>query len=120
MNGFERQSTYIVWAKGQLSSDKILEGFINMFSIWMLWFEFYYLGGFQFVDFIITELKGHINLSALIGENLFVKKNPLQDLLSSLNAVISTNERSWILKFVFSEKATKNDEIFTIDLTLST
>ena len=31
-------------------------------------------------------------------ENLFVKKNPLQDLLSSLNAVISTNERSWIYK----------------------
>ena len=25
-------------------------------------------------------------------ENLFVKKNPLQDLLSSLNFVISTNE----------------------------
>ena len=31
-------------------------------------------------------------------ENLFVKKDPLQDLLSSLNAVISTNERSWIYK----------------------
>ena len=30
-------------------------------------------------------------------ENLFVKKDPLQDLLSSLNAVISTNERNWIL-----------------------
>ena len=30
-------------------------------------------------------------------ENLFVKRNPLQDLLSGLNAVISTNERSWIL-----------------------
>ena len=30
-------------------------------------------------------------------ENLFVKKNPLQYLLSSLNAVISTNERIWIL-----------------------
>ena len=30
-------------------------------------------------------------------ENLFVKKNPLQDLLSSLNAVISTNERNLIL-----------------------
>ena len=29
-------------------------------------------------------------------ENLFVK-NPLQDLLSSLNAVISTNKRNWIL-----------------------
>ena len=27
-------------------------------------------------------------------ENLFVKKNPLQDVFSSLNAVISTNERS--------------------------
>ena len=30
-------------------------------------------------------------------ENSFVKRNPLQDLLSSLNTVISTNERSWIL-----------------------
>ena len=30
-------------------------------------------------------------------ENLFVKKNPLQDLLSSVNAVISINERAWIL-----------------------
>ena len=29
-------------------------------------------------------------------ENLFVKKNPLQDLLSSLNSVISTNERNEI------------------------
>ena len=26
-------------------------------------------------------------------ENLFVKENPLQDLLSSVNAVISTNKR---------------------------
>ena len=26
-------------------------------------------------------------------ENLFFKKNPLQDLFSSVNAVISTNER---------------------------
>ena len=31
-------------------------------------------------------------------ENSFVKKNPLQDLLSSLNVVISTNERTWIYK----------------------
>ena len=29
-------------------------------------------------------------------KNLF-QKNPLQDLLSSLNAVILTNERNWIL-----------------------
>ena len=36
-----------------------------------------------------------INSSGIIGEklNLFFKKSPLQDLLSSLNAVISTNER---------------------------
>ena len=30
-------------------------------------------------------------------ENLFVKKDPLQDLLSSLNSVVSTNERNVIL-----------------------
>ena len=33
-----------------------------------------------------------INSSALIGGK-FILKNPLQDLLSSVNAVISTNER---------------------------
>ena len=30
-------------------------------------------------------------------EILFAKENPLQDLLSSQNAVISTNERNWII-----------------------
>ena len=29
-----------------------------------------------------------------LEENLFLKKNPLQDLLSSLNVVISTNEKN--------------------------
>ena len=33
-----------------------------------------------------------INASALIGGKIIFKKNPLQDLLSSVNAVISTNE----------------------------
>ena len=28
-----------------------------------------------------------------MAENLFLKRNPLQDLLLSVNAVISTNER---------------------------
>ena len=37
-----------------------------------------------------------MNLSALIGGK-FILKNPLQDLLSSLNAVISTNESHWII-----------------------
>ena len=31
-------------------------------------------------------------------EILFVKKNPLQDLQSGLNALMLTNERAWILK----------------------
>ena len=38
------------------------------------------------------------NSSALIGGKfIFQKKNPLQDLLSSLNAVISTNESTRII-----------------------
>ena len=47
-------------------------------------------GGFQLLDLIITELK---KSRSLIGGNSICQKNPLQDLLSSLNAVISTNER---------------------------
>ena len=38
-----------------------------------------------------------MNSSALIGGKFICKKNPLQDLLSSLNSVISTNERNEIL-----------------------
>jgi hypothetical protein len=38
-----------------------------------------------------------MNSSALIGGKFICKKNPLQDLLSSLNAVISTNEMNLIL-----------------------
>ena len=47
------------------------------------------MGGFHLVDLIRTELS--------LVENLFVTKNPLQDLLSCLNSVISTNERNGIL-----------------------
>ena len=36
------------------------------------------------------------NLSTLIGGKFILEKNPLQDLLSSLNAVISTNESTQI------------------------
>ena len=38
-----------------------------------------------------------MNSSALIGVIYFSKKNPLQDLLSSVNAVISTKERIEII-----------------------
>ena len=54
-------------------------------------------GGFQLLDLIIPELKSHvipIDSSAPIGGKFICKKNPLQDLLSSLNVVISTNERT--------------------------
>ena len=60
------------------------------------------LGGFQLIDLIITELKDQMTCyefeCSLIGGKFICKKrNPLQDLLSSRNAVISTNERNWIL-----------------------
>ena len=54
---------------------------------------------FQLVRFLIQcGLQTTLNiaifqLSAVLEQILFVKKNPLQDFLSSLNAVISTNER---------------------------
>ena len=38
-----------------------------------------------------------MNSSALIGGKFILFKNPLQDLLSSLNAVISTNESTRII-----------------------
>ena len=42
------------------------------------------MGGFQLLDLIITELKCHMTCLKFKVEILFVKKNPLQDLLSSL------------------------------------
>ena len=54
----------------------------------------YDIGGFQLLELIITESHDLLKIQVLsLMEILFVKKNPLQDLLSSLNAVISTNER---------------------------
>ena len=56
--------------------------------------EFQHIGGFQLEFVSISQVINHMtcyNLSTLIGGK-FILKNPLQDLLSSLNAVISTNE----------------------------
>ena len=39
-----------------------------------------------------------MNSSGLIGVKIIYKKNPLQDLLSSLNAVISINESTRIIE----------------------
>ena len=44
-------------------------------------------GGFQLLDLIITDW----------WKSYWSKKNPLQDLLSSQNTVISTNLRRWII-----------------------
>ena len=57
------------------------------------------MGGFQLEFVSISQVINHMTcykfeLLALV-ESLFLK-NPLQDLLSSLNAVISTNESSRI------------------------
>ena len=58
-------------------------------------------GGFQLVDLIITELKDDMTCYKFECSHWWkiylLKKNPLQDLLSSLNAVISTNENTRIL-----------------------
>ena len=40
------------------------------------------LGGFQLLDLIIPELKSHVIPYKLV-KNSFVKRNPLQDLLST-------------------------------------
>ena len=59
-------------------------------------------GGFHLVNLIMTKLKDHMTcykfkyLPSFV-ENLLVKKDPLQDLLSSLNSVVSTNEKNVIL-----------------------
>ena len=59
-------------------------------------------------------------------EILFVKKNPLQDLLSSLNAVVSTNESTQIITghviynpaytYKFQLKTTQKDFLKSTDL----
>ena len=50
----------------------------------------------------LSQLKSHVTPYKLECTHWWKihlsKKNPLQDLLSSLKAVISTNERSWIYK----------------------
>ena len=60
-------------------------------KIWLAWFfsqNQKSLWGFSFGRFDYTR-------AYKLVENLFVKENPIQDLLSSMNAAISTNERAW-------------------------
>ena len=56
------------------------------------------LGGFQLklvsTSFVISHMPFlKFEWSHCIGGKLIIQKNPLHDLLSSLNAVISSNER---------------------------
>ena len=54
------------------------------------------IGGFQ-LEFVNISIWPVI-IWVLIGGKIYLKKSPLQDLPSSLNAVISTNESNWIYK----------------------
>ena len=64
-----------------------------------------HIGGFQLLDLIITELKSHMTCFKVSHWWKFYlsKKNPLQDLLSSLNSVISTNERHVTFKLPYNQ-----------------
>ena len=71
--------------------------------------------GFQLEFVSIGQVINHMtcyNLSALIGEK-FIQKNPLQDLLSSLNAIFSTNESTTILKghVIYNPAYTYKDQL---------
>ena len=53
------------------------------------------LDGFQLEFLSISRVINHMlcyNFDSLIGRKFIKKKNPLQNLLSSMNTVISTNE----------------------------
>ena len=58
------------------------------------------IGDFLLEFVSISQVINHMtcyNSSALMGGKFISKKNPLQDLLCSLNAVISTNESTLII-----------------------
>ena len=63
---------------------------------------FTFLGGYHLQDISISQLKSHVIPYKLEHSHwwkiYFSKKNPLQDLPSSLDAVILTNEKSRIYK----------------------
>ena len=61
--------------------------------------KYHIYGGFQLVDLIITELKDHMICYKIKCSHWwkFIYKKKSFTRLSSLNAVISTNERNWIL-----------------------
>ena len=58
------------------------------------------LGGFQLEFVSISRVINHMtcyNSSGLIGGKFILRRNPVQNLLSSLNAVISINESTQII-----------------------
>ena len=89
MNAAEQAEEFAIAIWHKLQSWKVIH-----FSHLPQWLQ----GGFQLLVLIITNLKSHMTCKLKIQglslvEIFFVKKYPLQDLLSSLNAVKSTNER---------------------------
>ena len=64
-------------------------------------------------------MRSLINSSAPIGGKFICKKNPVQDLLSSLNAVISTYERTKIIQGHVIFKIYHN-QIYQLKITINT
>ena len=70
-----------------------------------------------------------VYLCSVFGENSLVIKKDMQlisglkpncmRLMIALDWIVHFTNFSWLLKFVFSKKATKFDKIFTNDLTLT-
>ena len=84
----------VLWG-GPLYLLKLFDFVFNFITGWTIIGP--YIGGFQLKFVSISRVINHMtcyNASALIDwwKFYFYKKNPLQDLLSSLNAVISTDE----------------------------
>ena len=71
---------------GHFGSAYLLQVSKNEEHCWLSSVRFKYKPGYRSCELL------KIRVLSLV-ENLFFQKNPLQDLLSSLNKVISTNER---------------------------
>ena len=74
----------LAWSETCFCKACLVTNSLGQFSVTR--FDYIYKGAYKSHD--LLKLQG-LSLVKI----LFVKKNPLQDLLSSLNAVISTNER---------------------------
>ena len=89
---------------------------------WNILHSINYIRGFQLEFLNKSQVINHMTCYIFECSNwwkIYLKKNPLQDLLYSLNAVISTNERNWILKGQLIVKLHYN-QIYLLKTTIDT